>query len=100
MSALPGAALALAVLGAGCRDATTAADSRITPSALETSGAVTVQSAPAPGTRGRIAFASDRDGDSEIFAMNADETGITQLTTNSANDIGPVFSPTVGRSPS
>ncbi|HEU5430159.1 MAG TPA: hypothetical protein VFU81_00770, partial [Thermomicrobiales bacterium] len=48
---------------------------------------------------GRIAFASDRvtagnpDGDTEIFTMNADGSGVKQLTKNAAADFGPVWSP-------
>ena len=43
---------------------------------------------------GKIAFQSDRDGDMEIFVMNADGTGVTQLTDNFAlNDMFPAWSP-------
>ncbi len=38
------------------------------------------------GASGRIAFESDRDGDREIFVMNADGTGQTQLTVNTRAD--------------
>ena len=45
----------------------------------------------------RIAFTSDRDrqGDDEIFAMNADGTGVVQLTTTngSIDDWWPAWSP-------
>ena len=48
----------------------------------------------------KIFFASDRTtgvnnptGDFEIFRMNADGTGVRQLTTNKADDFGPVLSP-------
>ena len=34
-----------------------------------------------PGSNGRIAFVSDRDGHDEIYSMNADGTGQTRLTT-------------------
>lgn len=40
----------------------------------------------------QVAFASDRDGDSEIFAMNADGTNLRQLTFNTANDDKPSWS--------
>ncbi|MBI5931916.1 MAG: PD40 domain-containing protein [Chloroflexi bacterium] len=40
-----------------------------------------------------IAFASDRDGDSEIFVMNGDGTDEHQLTINQADDDKPDFSP-------
>ncbi len=50
----------------------------------------------------RIAFTSSRttgtgvnnpEGDLEIFTMNLNGTGITQLTFNTANDVHPAFSP-------
>ena len=55
-----------------------------------------------PGNNGRIAFASDRttgegvnnpEGDFEIFSMNRDGTGLTQLTDNAALDQDPEWSP-------
>ena len=42
---------------------------------------------------GKIAFESDRDGDLEIFVMNADGTGVTQLTDNDDYDGSPAWSP-------
>jgi len=42
---------------------------------------------------GRIAFASTRDGNSEIYVMNADGTGITRLTTDPGADSKPAWSP-------
>ena len=42
---------------------------------------------------GKIAFASDRDGNEEIYAMNANGTGQTRLTNNPATDDEPAFSP-------
>lgn len=41
----------------------------------------------------RIAFASKRDGDWEIYWMNADGTGLTRVTHNPARDIEPAWSP-------
>ena len=41
----------------------------------------------------RIAFASDRDGDSEIYMMNVRGSGVTQLTNNSNKDSDPAWSP-------
>jgi Tol biopolymer transport system component len=46
-----------------------------------------------PGTNGKIAFESIRDGNVEIFVMNADGTGQTNLTNNPAADDDPGFSP-------
>ena len=46
---------------------------------------------------GKIAFVSTRDGDADIFRMNADGSGQTQLTSNSDDPAGedtlPVWSP-------
>ena len=42
---------------------------------------------------GRIAFASDRDGDFEIYSIEPDGTGLLQLTTNSVDDDDPSWSP-------
>ena len=41
----------------------------------------------------RIAFASDRDGDSEIYTMKPDGSRLRQLTANTATDVEPVWSP-------
>jgi Tol biopolymer transport system component len=50
----------------------------------------------------KVVFASDRTtgtgvnnptGDFEIFRMNADGAGVRQLTTNKADDFGPVLAP-------
>ena len=55
-----------------------------------------------PGNNGKIAFASNRttgegvnnpEGDFEIFTMNQDGTGLTQLTENAAFDFNPEWSP-------
>jgi len=46
-----------------------------------------------PSANGKIAFGSDRDGNAEIYAMNADGTGQTRLTNNPAFDGGPAWSP-------
>lgn len=40
----------------------------------------------------QIAFASNRDGDYEIFTMNADGSNVTQLTFNNVNDDKPSWS--------
>ena len=41
----------------------------------------------------KIAFYSDRDGDDEIFVMNADGTGVQQLTDNDGWNRFPAWSP-------
>ncbi|MEW6363115.1 MAG: hypothetical protein AB1714_00600 [Acidobacteriota bacterium] len=42
---------------------------------------------------GKIAFASNRDGNYEIYAMEADGSGVMRLTYNSAYDRYPAWSP-------
>ena len=42
---------------------------------------------------GKIAFASDRSGNLEIYIMNPDGSNVQKLTNNSAQDIYPVWSP-------
>lgn len=47
-----------------------------------------------PGTNGKIAFTSNRDHSGrELYTMNADGTGQTRLTTNTADDFSPRWSP-------
>ncbi len=41
----------------------------------------------------RIAFSSDRDGDLDIFVMNADGSGIEKLVDSGLNDYNPDWSP-------
>jgi hypothetical protein len=43
--------------------------------------------------KGKIAFMSDRDGNSEIYIMNADGSGQTNLTNNPNDESVPSFSP-------
>ena len=45
------------------------------------------------GSNGRIAFASERDGDFEIYSIEPDGTGLLQLTTNAVDDDDPSWSP-------
>jgi TolB protein len=42
---------------------------------------------------GRIAFYSERDGNAEIYVMNADGSGVTRLTNTSADEGYPAWSP-------
>ena len=73
-------------------------------------GIVAVAPIPAPATRltyndaidscaawspdgRRIAFDSDRDGNTEIYVMNADGSGVTRLTNHDARDSVPAWSP-------
>jgi len=41
----------------------------------------------------RVAFASDRDGNLEIYSMGADGGDLTRLTENTAEDFSPAWSP-------
>src|SRR5437899_5042435 len=47
--------------------------------------------------QGRIAFVSDRDGNAEIYVMNADGSGVTRLTDNPAVDRSPAWWPDSSR---
>jgi dipeptidyl aminopeptidase/acylaminoacyl peptidase len=49
--------------------------------------------ATVPGENGLIAFASDRDGDLEIYVVKPDGTGLTRLTHSSGSDTSPAWSP-------
>ena len=49
--------------------------------------------ASAPTTE-KIAFSSDQDGDYEIYIMNPDGSGQTNLTRNKSVDVHPTWSPT------
>ncbi len=53
-----------------------------------------VDSAPTWSPDGaKIAFYSDRDGNTEIYVINADGSGVTRLTNNAAIDFAPTWSP-------
>ena len=41
----------------------------------------------------KVLFASNRDGDYEIYSIGSDGTGLTKITSNDADDRFPVFSP-------
>ena len=63
-----------------------------------TATAAVMATAPsrAEGDR-RITFISDRDGNAEIYVMNADGSGQTNLTDNAGEDWVPAWSPDGGR---
>ncbi len=42
---------------------------------------------------GQLAFVSERDGNSEIYSVNTDGTGLRRLTNNAAYDTDPAWSP-------
>jgi Tol biopolymer transport system component len=45
-----------------------------------------------PGENGRLAFQSDRDGNLEIYTMNADGSGVRRLTRHRDSDLVPSYS--------
>jgi TolB protein len=45
-----------------------------------------------PGGNGKIAFVSTRDGNNEIYTMNADGSAQTDISNNPAGDIAPAWS--------
>lgn len=49
--------------------------------------------AAVPGVNGKIAFVSVRDGNREIYVMNADGSGHTNLTNHPGEDDDPAWSP-------
>jgi TolB protein len=53
----------------------------------------TAMAAAFPGTNGKIAFVSDRDGNEEIYAMNPDGSNQDRLTNSPATDSFPSWSP-------
>jgi hypothetical protein len=60
--------------------------------ALTSAGADNWDAAWSPNAA-QIAFTSDRDGDAEIYLMNADGTEKIRLTNDPASDTDPTFSP-------
>lgn len=50
-----------------------------------------------PGASGKIAFESTRDGNLEIYVMNPDGTGQTNVTNHPRSDTDPSWSPDGGR---
>jgi hypothetical protein len=58
-------------------------------------GGATPPSTPTatPVASARIAFVSDRDGNDEVYVMDADGSGQTNLTNNLAGDFQPAWSP-------
>src|SRR6266581_195209 len=77
------ALLALLVYAAGCDRAA------VVPTSFDL---VTTDSA-----QGRIAFVTSRDGNAEIYVMNADGSGVTRVTDNPAIDQNPAWWPDSSR---
>ncbi len=59
--------------------------------------AVTPTPTPYGGGSGQFAFVSERDGNREIYIMNADGSGARNLTNNPADDWDPTWSPDGGQ---
>ena len=78
----------VALVTAACRTSVPAAESGPAPAAA---------AEEATGGPGKIAFTSNRDGNAEIYAINADGTGQTRLTNNSDEDGFPAWSPNGAR---
>ncbi|HUS81287.1 MAG TPA: hypothetical protein VM283_08475, partial [Armatimonadota bacterium] len=58
--------------------------------------ALMVTTATGAGWCQQLAFVSIRDGNPEIYVVNADGTGLKRLTSNAAEDIRPAWSPDGG----
>ena len=71
--------------------ATTTPTAAISP--IETSPPNDTQSTLDVTALGLIAFTSDRDGNAEIYAVDANGERLTRLTNNEASDTGPAWSP-------
>ncbi len=53
----------------------------------------TAAQAPVGDAKGKLAFVSNRDGNLEIYVMHADGTNVKRLTSLSAEDFAPCWSP-------
>ena len=62
------------------------------PHSPQPSAQVTGASTSMDGSAARIVFTSDRDGKYQLYLMNADGSGVTRLTTNTAQDLFPRMS--------
>src|SRR5215217_2937930 len=58
-----------------------------------TTNVVSVWAGTFPGPNGQIAFVSLRDGNDEIYGMNADGSDEINLSNNDADDLSPTWSP-------
>ena len=91
LPALIGPALAALLLASACGDE---GEPAATPAPTATA-APAEERTPTPGApaTGKIAFHSDRDGNFEIYVMNADGSNQTRLTDNAATDAFPAWGP-------
>ena len=58
-----------------------------------TASSTGVRSTAASGTDGAVIFASGRDGDADLYAVNTDGTGLTRLTNTPDDESDPLPSP-------
>src|SRR5436190_7846757 len=77
--------LALGVLLAGCSEP----NQPLSPKSY----APQLSQTAANGVAGKITFQSNRNGNFDIFVMNADGSGVTQLTSHPFDEYLPLFSP-------
>src|SRR5438034_5773417 len=77
--------LALGVLLAGCSEP----NQPLSPKSY----APQLSQTAANGGAGKITFQSNRNGNFDIFVMNADGSGVTQLTSHPFDEYLPLFSP-------
>src|SRR5690349_5840567 len=59
---------------------------------LVSAGTASTQQGRAAGDN-MLAFVSERDGNSEIYVINADGTGLLRLTNDAGRDVDPAWSP-------
>src|SRR6266536_6526960 len=59
--------------------------------------AVSAGASVTPGLNGRVVFQSSRSGNSDIYAMNPDGSGLVRLTRSRAFDGLPGWSPTASK---
>ncbi|MFQ5875385.1 MAG: hypothetical protein ACE5JL_16515, partial [Dehalococcoidia bacterium] len=77
LTALIALALAALLLAAACGDGgEPAATPTLTPTPTPTAAPTAT---PSPPATGKMAFLSDRDGNKEIYVINADGSGLTNL---------------------
>lgn len=89
------AALGLALLAGGLLPPglSQSRSAKSPPRAQAAQGRDETPAAPVPEPVGKIAFASDRDGNFEIYIMNPDGGGLVRVTNHPAEDTHPTWSP-------
>lgn len=85
------------VVNSGSQTSVAALDASTSLSSLNISSVPSIKTARATAVNGKIAFSSTRDGDPEIYVMNADGSNQTRITNNPAYDDQPRWSPEASR---